>query len=308
MCLKKIFNRTHCRSLPILAALILAWTFVTAVWAQESLDSNSNKNFLWSVETGSKTVYLLGSLHLTRSDAWPLAQEIESAYNDCKKVVFEADVGGMNGPAAQAKVMTLGLYPEGQTLEQNISGETYRLLQKKATALGLPMVYLARFKPWLCALTLTAMEYQRLGFDLKHGIDDYFLKKAKGDGKETIFLETVEHQLNLFTQLDVCEQESFLGQTLKDLEVMETLASDVVAAWKTGNVDKLSSIITISFQEYPDIYDRVFVQRNKEWAAQIDHLTKQNGNVLVIVGAGHLVGTEGLVELLKKKGYTVEQR
>lgn len=308
MSLKKIFNRTHCQSLPILVAFILTWTFVTAVWAQESLDSNSNKNFLWSVETGTTTVYLLGSLHVTRSDAWPLAQEIESAYNDCNKVVFETDVGGMNGPAAQAKVMTLGLYPEGQTLEQNISGETYRLLQKKATALGLPMVYLARFKPWLCALTLTAMEFQRLGFDLQHGVDDYFLKKAKADTKETIFLETVEHQINLFAQLDVCEQESFLGQTLKDLEVIETLASDMVAAWKTGNVDKLSSIITISFQEYPDIYDRLFVQRNKEWVAQIDHLTKQNDNVLVVVGAGHLVGTEGLVELLKKKGYTVKQR
>lgn len=308
MCLKKIFNRTHCRSLPILAAFILAWTFVTAVWAQESLDSNSNKNFLWSVETGTTTVYLLGSLHVMRSDAWPLAQEIESAYNDCKKVVFETDVDGMNGPAAQARVMTLGLYPEGQTLEQNISGETYRLLHEKATARGLPMAYLVHYKPWLCALTLTVMEFQRLGFDLRHGVDNYFFRKAKADGKETIFFETVEHQLNLFAQLDVREQESFLGQTLKDLEVIETLASDMVAAWKTGNVDKLSSIITISFKEYPDIYDRLFVQRNKEWAAQIDHLTKQNGNVLVVVGAGHLVGTKGLVELLKKKGYTVKQR
>lgn len=308
MSLKKIFNRNRCRSLPILVAFILAWTFVTAVWAQGSLASDSNKHFLWSVETGTTTVYLLGSLHAMRSDAWPLAQEIERAYNDCEKVVFETDVEGMNGPAAQAKVITLGLYPEGQTLEQNISYETYRLLQKKATAFGLPTTYFARFKPWLCALTLAAIEFQRLGFDPQHGIDSYFLKRAKADGKETIFLETVEHQLNLFAQLDVREQESLLGQTLKDLEVMETLASDMVAAWEEGNVDKLSSMITISFKEYPDVYDRLFVQRNKEWAAQIDHLMKQNGSTLVVVGAGHLIGTEGLVELLKKKGYTAKQR
>lgn len=294
--------------LPILVAFIFSCTSVTSLWALESLHSNSNKNFLWSVKTGASTVYLLGSLHVMRSDAWPLSQEIESAYNDCKKVVFETDVDGMKAPVAQAKLITLGLYPEGQTLEQNISVETYRLLHEKATACGLPMAFFVHYKPWLCALTLAVKEFQRLGFDLRHGIDNYIFRQAKADGKETIFLETVEHQLNLFAQLDVREQELFLRQTLKDLEIIETLASDMVDAWKTGNVEKLSSMINKSFKEYPDIYDRLFVQRNKVWATQIDHLMKQNGNVLVVVGAGHLVGKEGLVELFKKKGYTVKQR
>lgn len=309
MCINYISKRN--RSQQWLAVLVLfayLCIFFNLAYAQEDLQVKGRKNFLWSIETGKNTVYLLGSLHILKSNSFPLGVEIEDAYIDSKKIVLETDLDSINNPEFQAKMITLGLYPEGQTLAQNVSRETYRLLEKKLVAVGLPVAHFNRFRPWVSALALTFMEFQRLGFDPSYGIDTHFFNKAKKDGKEIIFLETMDYQLGLFTKMGKAEQESFLRQALKDLEVIETMASEMVSSWKTGDVDKLNSIIKSSFKAHPDIYNRFIIQRNKRWISRIEGLMRQDENVLVIVGAGHLVGTESILELLKKKGYKIVWR
>ena len=303
-----IFRRNRHQSLYVGVFVALIWAFASIVHAQEISEAKTNKNFLWSIETEKNTTYLLGSIHLLKSDSFPLSKGIEDAYGACKKIVFETDIDGTQNPAFQTKMLTLGLYSSGQTLKQNLSKQTYASLKKKAVTAGLSMAQLDRFRPWLCAVTLTAIELQRLGFDPNYGIDMYFFDKAKKDGKEIIFLETVEYQLKAFSEMAERDEESFLRQTLKDLEVIETMFSDIVESWKTGDVDKLESIMKISFKDHPDIYHRLVIQRNKEWITQIENLMKQDDNVLVIVGAGHLAGTENILELLKKKGHKIRQR
>lgn len=309
MCINYISKRN--RSQQWLAVLVLfayLCIFFNLAYAQEDLQVKGRKTFLWSIETGKNTVYLLGSLHILKNDSFPLGVEIEDAYIDSKKIVLETDLDSINNPEFQAKMITLGLYPEGQTLAQNVSRETYRLLEKKLVAVGLPVAHFNRFRPWVSALALTFMEFQRLGFDPSYGIDTHFFNKAKKDGKEIIVLETMDYQLGLFTKMGKAEQESFLRQALKDLEVIDTMASEMVSSWKTGDVDKLNSIIKSSFKAHPGIYNRFIIQRNKRWISRIEDLMRQDENVLVIVGAGHLVGTESILELLKKKGYKIVRR
>lgn len=309
MCINYISKRN--RSQQWLAVLVLfayLCIFFNLAYAQEDLQVKGRKTFLWSIETGKNTVYLLGSLHILKNDSFPLGVEIEDAYMDSKKIVLETDLDSINNPEFQAKMITLGLYPEGQTLAQNVSRETYRLLEKKLVAVGLPVAHFNRFRPWVSALALTFMEFQRLGFDPSYGIDTHFFNKAKKDGKEIIVLETMDYQLGLFTKMGKAEQESFLRQALKDLEVIDTMASEMVSSWKTGDVDKLNSIIKSSFKAHPGIYNRFIIQRNKRWISRIEDLMRQDENVLVIVGAGHLVGTESILELLKKKGYKIVRR
>jgi uncharacterized protein YbaP (TraB family) len=308
MGINHIFKRNNRRSLPIFVFLAFVSTVVNIGYAQESFQVKTEKNFLWSIKTNENAVYFLGSLHVLKSDSYPLSEEIESAYSKSTKIVFETDLDGMNDPAQLAKMMTLGLYMDGQTLEQNLSEQTYKLLKAKVAAAGLTATQFDLFKPWFCALTLTAIELQRLGFDPTYGIDMHFFNKAKKDKKEIIFLEPVEYQLNLFANLGKRGQESLLLQTLKDLDVMGEMASDMVTSWKTGDVNKLNSIMKISFKEHPDTYDRIVIQRNKKWVSQIENLIRQNDNVLVIVGAGHLVGAESILDLLRQKGYKTEQR
>jgi uncharacterized protein YbaP (TraB family) len=302
-----IVKRKRWQSLVICFLICLAslWTSVSTASAQAS--AQQKKDFLWSLKTPKATVYLLGSLHFLKSDAYPLDKNIEAAYRDCKKVVFEADIGGAKDPAFQSQLLSLGLYPEGQTLQQNISKETYGLLEKKATEAGLPMDQFNRFKPWLCASAISGLELMKMGFDPNYGVDVYFFDKAKKDGKETLFLETLEFQMKLFAELNSKEGDAFLRQTLKDLEVIETMLPDIEGAWKNGDTAKFGSIIAISFKDYPDIYNRFVAQRNKAWVSTIERLLAQGDTALVIVGAGHFVGPDNLLQLLQDKGHTIEQ-
>jgi uncharacterized protein YbaP (TraB family) len=291
-------------------ALVISFlVFLISFWivANAHAQQKTKKNFLWSVKTDKATIYLLGSLHLLKADSYPLDKNIETAYKDCQRVVFEADIDGAKDPEFQSKLLALGFYAEGETLQQNISEETYSLLEKRATAIGITMAQLNPLKPWLCASAISELEFMKMGFDPQYGVDVYFFDTAKKDGKETIFLETLDFQMKLFTELTSNEGDALLIQTLKDLEVIETMLPDIVEAWKNGDAARLGTIMTMSFQDLPNIYNRFVVQRNKAWVGTIEHLVAQGGITLVVVGAGHLVGPDNLLQLLRKKGYTIEQ-
>jgi uncharacterized protein YbaP (TraB family) len=282
-------------------------TQVASPKASTPKPSSSARNPLWSVRTGKNTLYLLGSLHLMRGDSYPLSDEIEKAYAQCQKVVFETDIEAITGPAMFEKMMALGVYPSDQTLAQGVSGDTYDSFRKKITALGLPMAQFERLRPWVSALMIIGVELLKLGFDPNLGVDRYFFNKAKQDNKECAFLETMDEQMALFANMNESEQEAFLRQTLKDLDILETLADQMETAWKTGDADKLGALMQMSFKEHPSLYRRLVTQRNEKWIKPIERLMNQEENVLVVVGAGHLVGSKSVIDLLQARGHKAVQ-
>jgi uncharacterized protein YbaP (TraB family) len=280
----------------------------THLQARQIEETAPSKSCLWVVETTSTQVFLLGSLHVLKSSAYPLAAEIDRAYASSQRIVFETNLGAMMEPAIQARMIELGVYPEGQNLFQNISETTRKNLEKKLQELGIPLDYFSRFKPWFLAVSLATLELQRLGFNPLYGVDLHFYTKAKADEKELAYLETVEYQLNLLGKMNAQDQKSFLAQTLKDLDISAQLADDMMAAWQHGEADDLYEILFESFADHPGIEDRLLTRRNQDWLPQIEKMLKTPKITMVIVGAGHLIGPEGLVELLKQKGYDVKQR
>jgi hypothetical protein len=302
-----IVKRSRVQSLIIGILVLLAafWASINTAHAQAS--AQQKKDFLWTVKTPKATVFLLGSLHLLKADSYPLDKNIEKAYKDCNRVVFETDIDAANDPAFQARMLGLGLYPEGQTLSQNISQETRALLEKRVIEVGLSMDQADRFKPWFCALTVEALKLKRIGFDPEYGVDKYFFTRAKKDGKERLFLETLDFQMSLFADLGSVASEELLRQTLKDLEVVETTFPDIVSAWQRGDAARFEADVNVSFEDFPQIYDRFIAQRNKAWSGFIERFLAKGGTALVIVGAGHLVGQDNLLQLLKNKGYAIEQ-
>ena len=296
--------------LVLFVSFLLTFFFTTnpGLHAKSTAVQQTHKSSLWSIETQSNKFYLLGSLHLLKQDSYPLAAAIGSAYADSRKIVFETDIAALQEPAMQAKLLQLGLYPEGSNLLQDLDGRTRQLLEKKMSALGLPLEQFARFKPWFIALTLTTLELQRMGFSPLYGLDVHFFNKARTDAKEIGFLEPAEFQLNLLGKMVKKDQIAFLNQTLKDLEVVNELAADLVKFWKAGNAKGLHELLFRSFKDYPDIHDRLLIQRNKKWVEEIEVLMRENKNVLFVVGAGHLVGPESVVDLLQKRGYKVKQQ
>ena len=287
--------------------LFFALTVSTHLHAQQTEETAPSKSCLWEVETSSTRSFLLGSVHFLKSSAYPLAPEIDRAYASSQRLVFETDLEAMMDPAILAKMMELGVYPEGQDLFQQISGTTRKNLEKKLQELGLPPAYFSRLKPWFLAINLTTLELQRLGFDPLYGIDLHFYTKAKADEKELAYLESVEYQLNLLGKMSAPDQKAFLNQTLKDLDILGQLTDDMTTAWQNGAADDLYELLFKSFEDHPGIEDRLLTRRNKAWLPQIEKMLKEPKITMVIVGAGHLIGPAGLVELLKQKGYKVKQ-
>ncbi len=289
-------------------SLIFTLFIAAGLNAQQKQQTAVQKHCLWEVETPTNRVFLLGSLHLLKSDAYPLAAEIDTAYRLSPKVIFETDIGAMEDPAVQARMLNMGLYPEGQSLLQNISGDMRMALQKRITDMGLPMEAFVRFKPWFLAVTLTALELQQLGFSPAYGIDVHYYARARSDEKEIDFFEAIDYQLDLLGSMSAEDQNAFLGQTLKDLEIAAEMADDMMRYWQKGQVDKLYSLLFKSFEDYPEIEDRLLLQRNKDWVKKIETMLGEPENIFIVVGAGHLVGPQSVVALLKQKGYKVRQR
>lgn len=308
MAIHQILKCNHRRALSVLTSLGLIWAAAWSFLVQPSLAQDTPKSCLWSVQTKSSATYLLGSVHVLKPDAYPLESAIEKAYAASQKIVFETDIAAMKGTLIQAKMLELGLYPEGRDLYRNLDGNTRRALEEKLSELGLPLEHFARFKPWVVALTLASVELQRMGFDVNYGIDVHFFHRATKDGKEIGYLEPAEYQVNLLARMSKQDQNSFLSQTLRDLELVSQLAADIVSYWKTGDTESLHALLFKSFKDYPNIHARLLIQRNKKWVSKIENLTRERKNFLVVVGVGHLVGPDGLLDLLRKRGYKLKQK
>jgi uncharacterized protein YbaP (TraB family) len=204
-------------------------------------------------------------------------------------------------------MMQMMFLEKGETLEKMIEKETYEKAGVVAPEVGIEMDRVQNFKPWLFAMQLTTAKLQSLGFKPDLGLDMYFHGKAVEAGKKVVGLETLEYQLSVLDGLSKIDQDRLVRQTLKDLEVIETEMERVVKAWQTGDLETVNELILKSFREYPVIYEQVITKRTKEWLPEIESMLKLGMKCLVVVAAVHQVGDEGLVELLNKKGYTVEQ-
>jgi uncharacterized protein len=284
-----------------LAAVLIAFLAVHG-----SLRAQAH-TFGWRVTRGAGLVYLVGSVHLLTPDFYPLPGQLEAAYRDSSRLVEEVDMGEMLAPAAQMQLLSSGMLPASTSLDQVVSGKTLQLARTRAAAVGLPFEPLTRLKPWFLALTLEAMEWQRAGFDENLGLDKHFYDLAKADGKTIQGLETVAFQISRFNGMSRDEQDKMLAESLDDSDTEITELSQLTAAWKAGNEAGVESIVLRDLTDDPEMYQRLLVDRNHDWLPKIEALFSQPGHTLVVVGAAHLVGPDGLLEMLKAQGYRVEQ-
>ncbi|MEA2069031.1 MAG: TraB/GumN family protein [Verrucomicrobiota bacterium] len=265
------------------------------------------KSFLWKATSEKGTFYMQGSVHLLKAGDYPLAPAIEEAYAKSNVLVLEADMKEMLTPETQQLIMEKAMLGGGQTLENSLTPEVYGMLSEKLAEAGLPIAALQSFKPWFTAMTLVLTKMQAMGFDPSHGIDQYFNEKANTDGKQVIGLETAKFQINLFDALAEGDQNAYMNRMFRELELFEVQLADIIAAWKIGDGEKLGALMNESFKEYPELYESFVLKRNKDWAAKLDKMASKDKTPMVVVGAAHLPGKGGLLELLKDKGYTLEQ-
>jgi uncharacterized protein YbaP (TraB family) len=270
--------------------------------------SETGKSFLWRVKSTSTTVYLLGSIHFLKKEFYPLHETVESAYDSSDTLVVEANVNDV-GKLDLTTLMDKALYKNDDGLEKHVSSETYELIKQKTRSLGIPPELADRQKPWLLALSLETLELTKLGYDPMHGVDYYFLSKALGK-RRILELESLDEQIRLLSGFSDREQEIFLLVTMKSLGSMASQLDTLVQAWASGDTATVESILTKSTREdgtIERIHEKLLDERNTKMSSKIEDYLNSGGSYFVVVGAGHLVGKAGIVELLRARGYSVEQ-
>ena len=272
--------------------------------------AESKRGFLWEVASPTGKVHLFGSIHLATEDCYPLPATVESAFDDSEQLVVEVDVGEERQAEIAMMMMARGTLPAEESLADHIPVALAEQLADYLEGAGIPAATFDRFKPWLVALTVAVVEAQKLGLDPALGIERYFLDKAKGT-KRVLELESIEEQLDLFDQLPAELQQQFLRKTLLEIgELRETMVG-AIAAWKSGDSDALQELLFQSLGDAPElkpIYDKLFAERNVKMAETIAGYLGTDSRYFVLVGAGHLVGDDGIVALLEARGFRVKRR
>ncbi len=296
-------ERMSRKFLPVFLFLFLSLaSFPLAAQAQDG------KNFLWRARTGSATVYLLGSVHFMKKDAYPLCSVIEDAFAGSGTLAVEADINNI-GKTTMERLRETGFYHGDDSISRHISPETYAYVRQEAERLGFPIASIDRQRPWLLGMMMSSMELMKAGYNPHYGIDKYFLTKAAGK-KKILELESIDYQINLLAGLPDEEQEHFLIYAIKDLQTLIAQMDIVMEAWRSGNAGRVSSIMERSIagdERLRAIHKKIMTDRNRNMTRKIVSYLGSHGTVFVVVGAGHLVGDAGIVELLRKQGYTVEQ-
>ena len=290
---------------------ILVFSFVcleTPFHSVHAAQEKPSKVFMWSVEGPKAKVFLLGSMHMFKAASYPLDARIEKAYQSCPRVVFEADLEGAGTDEIRDMMLKLGTYHDGRTLPKEVSEKTYTLFKNRVEANNLKVEQFDAYRPWFAALSIATVELKRLGFTAQNGLDAHFSKQAARDKKKVIYLETARQQLNLLANAFPGKEEDLLKQALEEIAVLEKASTEMVQAWKTGDAARMEAFTQKSMKEFPEVEKKLFTERNRAWTTRISKLLAQDGDVFVVVGAGHLVGKGGLLEMLKAKGYKVVQQ
>ena len=266
---------------------------------------------LWRIQSKNNinTVFLFGSIHVADASVYPLSARIENAYKKSDILVVEVDETQADQVRLNKILMTRGFYPGAETIADHVNQETMQMLQVFLTKSGIPYATIARMRPGLIAITLTIARIVQLGYSPELGIDRYFLNKARKDKKSIQQLETAEAQLELL--LSLSDDDLLLKHTVISLDEMDAMFMELMNAWKSGDSKKIESVmLTDQLKEFPEfesLFKRLFDNRNVTMTKKITEMLDQSRNYFVVVGAGHLVGDNGIVSLLKNQGYKVVQ-
>ena len=267
---------------------------------------SKSKSALWRIRGEHNVVYLLGSVHVLPKNVYPLHPALERAFADSQQVAFEVDIGrATNGQVRQA-FSEIGTYPRGDDLSRHVSPLTLQIVKLACAQLGISYEKAKRFKPSLLAELLTLRYTELAGFREDLGVDIYFYHRAKALNKPIFGLETVSDQANVLLQNEKKGEQQLLF-TIGSLPEYKIALTEMVEAWRNGQVDVLDRFLNQDERNDPEMFYRMFAKRNARWLPQIERLTRENFNCLVIVGAGHLVGNHGLIETLRQRGYRIEQ-
>lgn len=262
---------------------------------------------VWRVTKAGETLYLGGTIHLLGKEDYPLPATLDQGYRAADILVFEIDPDVAASAETQQLFAQYALYQDGRTLQSELKPSTYRELQNFLQVRNLSIERFNTFKPGMLTLVLTVLELQRLGL-AGEGVDAFYNRRAKADNKSRLFLESVQQQFDALLAISEGNEDDMLLQTLDKLRNMSDEMRKTKAAWRNGDNAALMAVSLAPWKDaFPELYQSLLVERNHRWLPQIEAMLHTKDVEYVLVGALHLAGPDGLLALLKARGYEVEK-
>lgn len=262
---------------------------------------------VWLVEKGANKVYLGGTIHLLRATDYPLPVEFEKAYHQSQLVTFETNIKQLNNPDISRQMLFKMSYQDKRTIQSETSPEVYQQLNNYAKSAGISLKFMRKAKPGMLMSAFMLNELGKIGVN-QEGIDMYFLNKALDDNKKTLFLETPVQQIDFLAEIGIGNEDRFYQSLMRDIEQTQTLFSKMVKYWRSGNNVMLDAATNQMMKaDSPQTFETLIVQRNLNWLPTIEQYFETPEIELILVGAAHLIGEQGLLNKLAAKGYKVSK-
>ena len=262
---------------------------------------------VWAIHGPHNTVYLAGSVHMLKAGESALPIAFDRAYAGSRGLVMELDLGNVNPLEAAGWMIEHGALPEGTTLQQRLGDNRYQKVSTEAERLGVPAELLQQQQPWVVGMELLELKYQQLGFEAEAGVEQQLQQRAQADHKPVSGLETVAEQLGVLGGMSDEDQVRFLDMVIAEMGDVGSDTQQVITAWRSGDAARLAALLSEEYQTFPALYRMLVSERNRHWLPQIEKLLQERQDYFVIVGALHLVGEGGLLDLVRRDGYRPEQ-
>ncbi|MHA7873396.1 MAG: TraB/GumN family protein [Hyphococcus sp.] len=266
---------------------------------------------MWRVADADSTFILLGTFHILPPDLEWRSALLDRALQEADAVYFEVEADAPIAPAIVDRFLNeKGVNPPGIGLSSALEKNDSRALHRIVRSLGLSVKDIEAMRPWRAFLTLSVQFIIDQGFQPGAGVDSVLLAEARNQKKDIRFFETLEQQLDFFASLEPRIERDLLVITIRNWENEQEMFDDLFNAWRTGDAAAIDAQMNDTMREQaPDVYERLIVERNEAWAAEIaEAIDSGSGQALVAVGAGHLVGeAHSVPALLRKKGFDVSR-
>lgn len=289
------------------ASLVLAIPMAGSAPAPRA---DAPRPLLWKLSDADSSVYLLGSFHLLKKTDYPLSADVERALGEAEHVVFEVTPEELADPSVPMKMMQRAITPGDAAFGKVASPATTAKVHARFESLGLPGAQFDRFEPWMVSITLVTVLGAQLGYSPEDGLDRHLMTRAATLGKATAGLETIDAQLDALDATPVAEQLASIEETVAEGEDMAARLDELHAAWRGADLVTLERLAANEMREKtPETYRRLNVERNRKWLPKVEALLArgQGNDALVVVGALHLLGPDGLVAQAKARGLRVER-
>jgi uncharacterized protein YbaP (TraB family) len=275
------------------------------MWAAAA--SSNGAGLVYQVEGPNGRFYLAGSMHLLHAERASLPAPLERAYRNSASIVMEIDTDDGDAQDAGARLLEAAQLAPDTSLHALLGEARWNTVRTALAEAGFDAERASRFEPWGLALLLTQAGFARQGYTSAAGVEQQLTERARRDGKPISGLETAAMQIALLDGLDMNVQRQMLDLTLEEVQEMPQMLDELDDAWRAGDLQRLEALLLEGYRQMPELYTALLVERNRRWVSQIRAWPTTSPPRLVLVGALHLVGEQGLPALLQRAGYTVER-